>query len=97
MTTFWLAVVIIIGIWAGITIAMIPVQLRYLEAIEEERKKKKQSQNDYYDEKPADEQLLNEHAQGNILLLPANLIAHAQLKRKQKKTANNSLSFIYLF
>jgi flagellar biosynthesis protein FliP len=67
-----------------ITLVMIPVQYRYIKAMEEEKKKKKRKSGEVFDTMPFGEAFLHQNAQSNPLFLPANLIAYIIYRMKNK-------------
>lgn len=67
-----------------ITLVMIPIQYRYIKAMEEEKKKKKRKSGEAFDNMPFGEAFLHQNAQSNPLFLPANLIAYLIYRVKHK-------------
>lgn len=80
MIAFW----ILLGIYVFINLCFIPVQYLYICGLEELQLRKKNDGKDLYENMPAGEQLSHYNAQGNFILLPANVIAYFIYKKKHR-------------
>ncbi|MFS0781055.1 DUF3949 domain-containing protein [Bacillus sp. 1P06AnD] len=66
----------IIAFYVLFTLGVIPFQYQYVKVLKEMKKKKKfKEQEDMFEAMEFEELVLHGNAQGNLLFLPANLIA----------------------
>lgn len=78
----------IIGAYILLSLILLPMQYRYIKQIKENDKKRKKlglTTDEYYDKMSFETQQLHFNAQGNPLLLGANLLATLLFNWKNKK------------
>ncbi|UOQ45998.1 DUF3949 domain-containing protein [Halobacillus salinarum] len=73
-----------IGMYVLLSCLLVPIQYRYLKAVQKERVEKRQTQNEYYGSMPLQEEILHGNIQGNPLFFLANIMAWILLKRKSR-------------
>lgn len=83
MNGYYLFGLIVALVLFVVTLIMIPIQYRYIKAMEEE-KKKNRSQGKMFEDMPVQEQVLHHNAQSNPLFIPANIIAHILYEMKNR-------------
>jgi hypothetical protein len=73
----------IIAGYLVISLAITPIQYRYLKAVKEEQRRYNKSR-EYYESMPVQEEVLHGNNQGNPLFFLANIFAWSLLKLKKK-------------
>lgn len=68
-----------------VTLIILPNQIKYVEELERIRNRSGKKQGDLYENMTFEEQVLHANAQGSILFIPANIIAHIIHKKRKKK------------
>jgi Protein of unknown function (DUF3949) len=85
LNEFYSVGLLIASVLFVITLVMIPVQYRYIKAMEADKEKHKRKAGEVFDEMPFGEAFLHQNTQINPLFLPANLIAYIIYRLKHKK------------
>lgn len=81
-------ILIVIGLYALLSIVLVPMQYKYVKSLKEMEKERNEmglTQNEYYEKMRFEYQELHLNAQGNSLFIGANLLASLLYKWKHKE------------